>query len=230
MAKNLNIEYAERYFPPKYKVCRTSLRPLTFGHVVLLTALGNRFLPWVDREEIGDGDFAQAVFVCSRSWRMAKRWLRFAPWVVKFRLGWILGERSQTEPWKDYGNLIAYFRANCIDTPDLVPNSGKGIVPSHAPLLGFIGARFIQFGMTRDELMDTNFSLLRWEHILIGDREGTMHIRPIPDGVRNTLARNACGIDDAEEAKWRAHFEERATKMKEHIAKAKAAKENKRNA
>lgn len=226
MSRNLNVDYAERYYSPTHCVCGRRLVPLTFGHTILLTALGNRFLPWIEKDEIGDGDFAQAVFVCSMSWRWADRWLRWAPRFVQFSLGWILARRNRLEPWKDIGNLIAYFRANCLDMPDLVPNTGRGVVQSAAPLLGFIGARFIQFGMSRQELLDTPLSLLRWDMMMIGDREGTLQIRPIPEEVKASLARTACGIEDEEDRAWREKCEAQSKELQAKIQQAKKEKAN----
>ncbi len=226
MSRNLNVDYAERYYAPTHRVCGRRLVPLTFGHTILLTALGNRFLPWIEKDEIGDGDFAQAVFVCSMSWRWADRWLRWAPGCVQFTLGWILARRNRLEPWKDIGNLIAYFRANCLDMPDVVPNTGRGVVQSAAPLLGFIGARFIQFGMSRKELLDTPLSLLRWDMMMIGDREGTLQIRPIPEEVKASLARTACGIEDEEDRAWREKCEAQSKELQAKIQQAKKEKAN----
>ena len=224
MSKNLNVEYAERYYPPTHRVCGRRMVPLTFGHTILLTALGNRFLPWIEKDEIGDGDFSQSVFVCSRSWKAAERWLRWMPSLVKFELGWILARRNRLEPWKDIGNLIAYFRANCLDMPDLVPNTGRGVVQSATPLLGFFGARFIQFGMSRKELLDTPLALLRWDMLLVGDREGTLQIRPIPEGVKASLARAACGVEDEEDRAWREKCEAKSKELQEQIQRSKAKK------
>lgn len=201
--------------------------PLTFGHTILLTALGNRYLPWIENDDIGDGDFSQAVFVCSRSWRSAERWLRWLPSVVRFDIGWILARRNRMEPWKDIGNLIAYFRANCLDMPELVPNTGRGVVQSAAPLLGFIGARFIQFGMSRKELLDTPLSLLRWDMLMVGDREGVLQIRPIPEGVKASLARAACGVEDEDDRKWRELCEAKSKELQAKVAAANAAKAKK---
>lgn len=224
METNLNVEYANRYFTARYRVCGAVLKPLTFGHVVLLTALENKFIPWLARDGLGDGDFTQAIFVCSRSWRSAERWIRWAPWAVSPILRVILSRRSRREPWKDYGNLIAYLRANCLDVPDIVLNQRNGVVASEVPLLGFLGARFIQFGMSRDELLDTSFSLLRWEQIIIGDREGVWNIRSIPAEVRESLARSACGVKTDDDNRWDKFFEEKSRVMRERFAEAQKRK------
>lgn len=166
----MEVEYAASICPPTFRVCGLRLRQITTGHAVLLTAMRNPMLPWIGGE-IGIGDWAQFVMVCLFPWRVS-RWIsntRLAKPVMKLLVHCRTGSMTT-----DDAPLIAYIRWNLIDGPQLQSFTGGSArtCESESPSLGYIISRFIEFGIGRDEILDTSYRLLRWDHAVCVDRSG----------------------------------------------------------
>lgn len=72
--------YAATIFPDRFKACGVELRPMTLGHALLLQRIGSPFAGTRRRllEEpnlITYAHILALIFICSRSWRSADRWI-----------------------------------------------------------------------------------------------------------------------------------------------------------
>ena len=89
---SLESDYLKAVIPHQARVLGQRLRPLSLGHVMVLTRYGSPFLTGERQPQFGDLCFA--IWVCKRDWRGLTRGLsdlsfksevRFLRWFGKFR-------------------------------------------------------------------------------------------------------------------------------------------------
>lgn len=163
--------FAAACAPGDVKILGVRIRPLTLGHVVLLSRVGNSLA--VGGKESFD-DLVSAVQICSRTWnegvelinrppsafrlRWWQRWCRFANWIATgdFRpLAYTPRQWRLLKQWfddqTDQRNWPA-FRGE---------SKGAGESPSTPSEAFIVAGMMAEFSMPLQEVMDTPYALCR---------------------------------------------------------------------
>lgn len=103
-------QYAEALWPDEWQVLGIWLKPMTIGHALLLTRVGNPFAPFAEIHRPATGvDLAQALWICSRDQVAAARrlgnalcrlWMRLC--VARFALAGVKGRALSWLAWHGY--------------------------------------------------------------------------------------------------------------------------------
>lgn len=159
--------YAEAALPDGYRIAGVQLRPLSIGHILLLTRLGN---PWFVRgRKASAADLAVAVAVCSQCWRA--NLVALHGWRFRARLRWLairlmLDSRAGAT-WRAY--LAMSLRA-----PTVWQKSGTlGQRPLAAPYwLQILMTLQSDIGYSEDVALDLPASQAQWLAIAAWEKGG----------------------------------------------------------
>jgi hypothetical protein len=194
-----DIQHAESYFPPRFKIAGEKLCTMQMGHVLLLTALQSPLVELGEEgapSEITEADVAQFIFAVSRDWHEAEReiqeagkayvkeMVRLHKAVLQHGLTTTLIEATR---YKDF---------NLREFPET--SKAQGVERDSAgPIWGFIISRFMSWGWSREQILSESVRVLRWEsvcdadikgHIIIVDPSETSDLRK---AVREQILREA---------------------------------------
>lgn len=170
------LQYAEAITPRCHYVAGVRLVPFCVGHAVLLTRLQNPFRTlWggdeeaLRKTEIGSGDLAQALWVCSRPATRALSTIdRFwTPWGIRRIHARVLGAGvipSLGEMYRYLGH--GFTGPKLARTPEAKTNSG-------APLLAMLMSSLTaHFGKTSEEALDTPLATALWDRAAYLEQQG----------------------------------------------------------
>ncbi len=170
------LQYAEAINPRCHYVAGVRLVPFCVGHAVLLTRLQNPFrVLWsgdedaLKKTEVGSGDLAQALWVCSRPATTAMstidRW--WTPWGIRRIHARLLREGLIASLGRMYQYLGHGFTGpRLARTPDAKTTSG-------APLLAMLMSSLTaHFGKTSEEALDTPLATALWDRAAYLEQQG----------------------------------------------------------
>lgn len=167
------VGYAESLFPPTHRIAGFRMRPLTMGHVLLLTALENGWMPWLSpmkREGASVGDIAELILVCTNDWRKSARIVQgpLAKWRIKY-IGLAISGCGFV---RSTAAALRYLAFWLNEKPEFMRNESKGFQESEAPTLCWLVSRFLHCGCNRSEILDSTFRELAWESICMAEITG----------------------------------------------------------
>ena len=146
--------------------------PLSIGHLLFLRRLGS---PLAECGLPDAADLALAVFICSRPWRRALAAIR-RPWIGLRLL--LLGIRARWQSVAAVRDLTAYLRDGMAG-PRWWPVNRPGSEPieMRSPYwLTILTALETEFGMSRQDAMDTAVSVALWRVASVREREGLIQL------------------------------------------------------
>jgi hypothetical protein len=174
MVKN----YLDIFFEKHFECLNKSLKPLTIGHLLLLSKFG---LVWsMDNKETTDikfHDIIMAIIICSKSYKefakfYNKKWsFKFQYWLLKVRFNKINADKV-VDTLQEY---FKYYLENC-------PKTTPVVKPGQAPekpidygspfLLVIISTLLTTYHWRPDEIFDTPINLVLWLLVCKAELDG----------------------------------------------------------
>ena len=165
---SLENDYLKAVIPPQARVLGQRLKPLSLGHMMVLSRYGSPFVTGVNQPQFGDLCFA--VWVCKRDWRQLmeglsdssfKREVRFLRWVGKLR---------------NKGKAVSVFIQHLTQSmkqPSLFFNKVEGAKPTSMNNLQYMKiAMMSKLHKTGEQAMNTPFGEVVYDLSALGEGEG----------------------------------------------------------
>jgi hypothetical protein len=165
---SLESDYLKAVIPRQARVLGQRLRPLTLGHVMVLTRYGSPFVTGERQPQFGDLCFA--VWVCKRNWKELLRGisdLSFKKEVLFLR--WFAKLRNK-------GKAILVFiqyLTQAMQQPNLFFNKVEGAKPTSMNNLHYMKMVLVsKMHKTSEEAMNTPFGEAIYDIAALGEGEG----------------------------------------------------------
>ena len=182
---SLESDYLKAVIPHQARVLGQRLRPLSLGHVMVLTRYGSPFLTGERQPQFGDLCFA--VWVCMRNWRQLsqgladssfKKEVRFLRWVGKLR-----------NKGKAAVVFVRYLTL-AMQQPSLFFNKVEGAKPTSMTNLQYMKIVLMsKLHKTSEEAMDTVFGEVVFDLAALGEGEGSCGFVSDNDRYAGDMAR-----------------------------------------
>lgn len=143
---------------------------MTVGHAIVLQRLGSPFAIGSNRvDQIGSGDIALLVWVCSTTWRRA--WRRRESFIGRAWRSWFAGRVRPALPF--YQAIAGSYVLRAWKGPK--PRGLEGVPPLGAPALGILlVALMADLGFSRESAMDTTIGEALWLAAIQSERSGAV--------------------------------------------------------
>ena len=177
----LENDYLKAVLPHQARVLGQRLRPLTLGHVMVLTRHDSPFISGSSQPQFGDLCFA--VWVCKRNWKQLlvgmgdssfSRDVRFLKWMGRFR---------------NRNNAILVFiqyLTLATKSPELFFSKVEGSKPTTMNNLHYMKIVMMsKLNKTHEAAMDTPFGEAIYDAAALGEGEGSCNF--VTDGQRDIV-------------------------------------------
>jgi hypothetical protein len=172
---DLDRQYAEACYPPRWRICGVLLQPFSLGHALLLDRVGSPLL-WGEVARAIVADLIQGLWICSQAYPdaaanllrpMSRRW-RLALWWI----AWTFRNRHMLALTK-----LAMFREYVNEAMRRPPveRDGEMSKPSSTPgILCIKRALMIDYGYSAEEALSLPYGQAQWEYYGYLEREGAV--------------------------------------------------------
>lgn len=166
---SLESEYLKAVIPHQARILGQRLRPLSLGHIMMLTRYQSPFVTGDRQPQFGDLCFA--IWVCKRDWKELikgmsdssfKKEVRFLYWFGKFR------------NWKKSTVVYVQYLSKALKQPELFFNKVEGSKPTSMNNLHYMKIILMsKLFKTMEEAMDTPFGEAVYDIAALGEGEGS---------------------------------------------------------
>ena len=181
----LESDYLKAVIPPQARVLGQRLKPLSLGHMMVLSRYGSPFVTGERQPMFGDLCFA--VWVCKRNWWQLsqgladssfKKEVRFLRWVGKLR-----------NKGKAAVVFVRYLTL-AMQQPSLFFNKVEGAKPTSMTNLQYLKIVLMsKLHKTSEEAMDTVFGEVVFDLAALGEGEGSCGFVSDNDRYAGDMAR-----------------------------------------
>ena len=165
---SLQSDYLKAVLPNHARILGQRLRPLSLGHIVILTRYGSPFLTG-DRQPMF-GDLCFAVWACKRTWEQCKEGIAASSYKRDIRfLKWVSAFKNKHRAIV----LFSKYLANSLQEPELFYNKVDNGKPTSMAHLQYMKIVLVtKMHKTVSEAMDTAFAEAIYDLAAIGEGEG----------------------------------------------------------
>ena len=175
---SLESDYLKAVIPPQARVLGQRLKPLSLGHMMVLSRYGSPFVTGERQPMFGDLCFA--VWVCKRNWRQLSQGLADSSFKKEVRfLRWVGKLRNKGKA----ALVFVHYLSLATQQPSLFFNKVEGAKPTSMTNLQYMKIMLMsKLHKTSEEAMDTVFGEIIFDLAALGEREGTCGF--VSDGDR----------------------------------------------
>tara|TARA_R110000765_G_scaffold418301_2_gene521676 strand:- start:990 stop:1592 length:603 start_codon:yes stop_codon:yes gene_type:complete len=164
----LENDYLKAVIPPQARVLGQRLKPLSLGHMMVLSRYGSPFVTGDRQPQFGDLCFA--VWVCQKDWRQLMEGIANMDLKGDFRFLKIMG-------WfKNQGKSMVTFAeylTQSVKEPTLFFNKVEGGKPTSMNNLHYLKIVLMQkLNKTAEQAMNTPFGEAVYDLAAVGESEG----------------------------------------------------------
>ena len=164
----LESDYLKAVIPPQARVLGQRLKPLSLGHMMVLTRYGSPFVTG-DRQPMF-GDLCFAIWVCKRNWRELMQGLADMAFTKEMRfLRWMGRLRNKLKAMMTFVDYLT----KAMNEPSLFFNKIDNQKPVSMNNLHYLKVALMsKLHMSKEQAMDTPFGEAIFDMAAIGESEG----------------------------------------------------------
>jgi len=165
---SLESDYLKAVIPPQARVLGQRLKPLSLGHMMVLSRYGSPFVTGERQPMFGDLCFA--VWVCKKNWGQLLKGIADSDFMRDIRFLRFVGKFRNKN--KAMGALVEYL-TQAVKEPSLFFNKVEGGKPTSMNNLHYLKIVLMQkLNKTAEQAMDTPFGEAVYDLAAIGEAEG----------------------------------------------------------
>jgi hypothetical protein len=166
---SLENDYLKAVIPHQARVLGQRLKPLSLGHMMVLSRYGSPFVTG-DRQPMF-GDLCFSIWVCKRNWQGLMRGLSDSSFKKEVRFLWWMGK------FRNKGKAILVFvqyLSKAMQQPSLFYNKVDGAKPTSMNNLQYMKIVLMRkLHKTSEQAMDTPFGEIVYDLAALGEGEGS---------------------------------------------------------
>ena len=164
----LESDYLKAVIPPQARVLGQRLKPLSLGHMMVLSRYGSPFVTGDRQPQFGDLCFA--IWVCKKDWRQLMEGIANMDLKGDFRflrvMGWFKNQSKSMVAFVEY-------LTQSVKEPNLFFNKVEGGKPTSMNNLHYLKIVLMQkLNKTAEQAMNTPFGEAVFDLAAIGEAEG----------------------------------------------------------